>query len=98
MITKEGWGFVLVGRLVRVLVGWFGIWLVCWLVVCLVGNILQAMSLFVSNDEVNGLVDNISKTPVIWSCPAGGSRVALPHIHLDPDYPGIPINQLCSPM
>ena len=51
---------------------------------------------FVSKDKVNGLVETIRKTPVFWSSPARGSRVALPHIHLEPDYPRIPQNQLPS--
>jgi hypothetical protein len=44
--------------------------------------------------KVNGRLQNIRKTPVFWSCTAGGSGVALPHIHLQRYYPSIANNRL----
>ena len=54
----------------------------------------QVRGSFIYQDKVIGLVENIRKTPVFWSCTAGGSGVALPHIHLQRYYPSIPQYQL----
>ena len=54
----------------------------------------QARGSLIYENKVNGWLQNIRKTPVFWSCTAGGSGVALPHIHLQRYYPSIANNRL----